>query len=489
MNLTDFSLRRTRVIGISLLALGIMGMLAFMAMPRNDMPPYTIRFVPIVTEFPGASPTRVESLITDPLEEIVQELPELKNVTSESRTGLSVITVEVRQDVPAEQLQSVWDRLRRKIDGAARTLPEGAGQPEVKDDSLGVVYGIVIGLQNDGFSYDELDNYAELLRNKILEIDDAAEVELAGVQEARVYIDYDPDRLASVGLTATGLQQTIAATNILYPGGSVVLGDERVILEPSGNFGALADLQSALIPLPGGGTIRLDDITTVTRGYLNPPKTLVRINGKPGISMSVAVRKGANLIRLGEKVDALMHREIENLPIGISVFRVASQDEVVEKSISDFLGNLVQAMGVVLGVMLLMLGLRTGLVVASLIPMTMLLTLFLMSALGQGLNQVSLAGLIMALGMLVDNAIVMSEAIVVEMERGVKPSKAAIQASSELAGPLLIPLPSSHCLSWHLCDPRSKPRTARSKKAVSSPQSEAPTIQPWSFAFGIERPW
>lgn len=439
MNLTSMALGRTRVIGVLLLALGLMGLAAYRGMPRNDMPPYTIRFASIVTQFPGASPERVEALVTDPLEKVAQELPELESITSESRTGLSVITIEVRQDVPVDELQAVWDRLRRKVEAEAVKLPDGTMPPDLKDDNIGVVYGIVVGLQNDGFTYDELEDYAEDLRNKILAIDDASEVVLAGVQEPRVYIDYDPDKLAEVGLSSASLQQTLAATNIVYPGGSVVLGDERVILEPSGNFATIDQLEATLIPLPAGGSVRLDDVVTdVTRGYLTPPKSLVRINGRPGITLSIAVREGANLIRLGEKVDALSARELEDLPIGISVFRVAYQDDVVSKSVSDFIGNLLQAMGVVLAVMLIMLGLRTGLVVASLIPMTMLLTLFFMSVAGQGLNQVTLAALIMALGMLVDNAIVMSEAIVVEMERGKEAKAAAIDAAGELAGPLLI---------------------------------------------------
>ena len=438
MNLTAAALGRTRFIGIILGGFALMGLAQYQSMPREDMPPYTIRFASIVTQFPGASPERVESLVTDPLEKVAQELPEVKSIASESRTGLSVISVEVRQDVPADDLQAIWDRLRRKIDTEAPSLPDGIRGPDLKDDNIGVVYGIVVGLQNDGFSYDELESYAEYLRDKILVLEDASEVELGGEQAPQVYIDYDPRRLSEAGLTASSLQSTLAATNIVYPGGSVILGDERVILEPSGNFTTLSDLEETLVPLPNGGTIALGDITTVTRGYKTPVSSLVRINGKPGITLSIAVREGANLIRLGEQVDTLLSDEQVDLPVGISLYRVAYQDREVEASVSDFIGNLLQAVAVVFLVMLVMLGLRTGLVVASLIPMTMLVTLFIMGLVGQGLNQVTLAALIMALGMLVDNAIVMSEAIVVEMERGKTPTEAAIQASSELALPLLV---------------------------------------------------
>ncbi len=438
MNITAAALNRTRFVGVVLAAFAIMGLAAYQQLPRNDMPAYTIRFASIVTQFPGASPERVESLVTDPLEQVAQELSEVKSIKSESRTGLSVVSVEIRQDVPAADLQAIWNRLRRKLDTVAPSLPEGIRGPDLKDDNLGTVYGIVVGLQNDGFSYDELEDYAETLRDKILTLGDASEVEIGGAQTPQIYVDYDPQRLSEAGLTASSLQSTLAATNIVYPGGSVIMGDERVILEPSGNFTTLEDLKKTLVPLPRGGTIALSDITTVTRAYKTPISSLVRINGKPGMTLSIAVRSGANLIRLGEQVDAMVDAELADLPIGISVFRVAYQDTEVEKSVSGFVSNLLQAVAVVFLVMLLMLGLRTGLVVASLIPMTMLVTLYLMGLFGQGLNQVSLAGLIMALGMLVDNAIVMSEAILVEMERGKAPKEAASLASSELAGPLLV---------------------------------------------------
>ena len=437
MNLTSASLKRTRFVSAALAGLAVMGLVQYQELPRNDMPPYTIRFASIVTPFAGAGPERVESLVTDPLEKVAQEIPEAKEIKSESRTGLSVVTVELRQDIPKDDLQAVWDRLRRKIETATPTLPEGL-RPELKDDSLGVVYGIVVGLQNDGFSADELEDYAEHLRDKILLLEDASEVKIGGAQLPQIYIDYDPKRIAEAGLTATSLQSTLAATNIVYPGGSVILGDERVILEPSGNFNSLSELRDTLVPLPQGGTIALRDISTITRGSKTPAASLVRINGKPGITLSVAVRQGANLIRLGEEVDRLMKAETADLPIGINVFRVAFQDHEVENSVSDFIGNLLQAVAVVFLVMLLMLGFRTGVVVATLIPTTMLVTLFMMGVVGQGLNQVTLAALIMALGMLVDNAIVVSEAIVVEMERGKSPKDAAVRASAELALPLLI---------------------------------------------------
>tara|TARA_R110002096_G_scaffold436100_1_gene667713 strand:- start:78948 stop:82001 length:3054 start_codon:yes stop_codon:yes gene_type:complete len=438
MKLTTFALNRTRVVGLVLMGMVAMGLLAYADMSRNDMPPYTIRFAAIVTTFPGAGPERVESLVTDPIEKIAQEVPEVKSISSESRTGLSVVSVELREDVAKKDLQAVWDRLRRKIEVAKPGLPQGIGGPTLKDDNLGVVYGIVFGIVVDGFDNEETRHYAEDLRDKLLTLKDASAVVIGGLLEPRIYVDYHPEHLAELGLTAASVQSTIAATNILSSGGSVVLGDERVILEPTGNFTTLDGVRAMLIAIPSGGTVALRDIAEITRGVATPTQSLVRINGKAGVTLSIAVRADANLIRLGEQVDALLAVEQQKLPLGLELVRVADQDRVVDTSVTNFIGNLLQSVAVVFFVMLLMLGFRTGLVVASLIPMTMLLTLLVMKWTGYGLNQVTLAGLIMALGMLVDNAIVISEAILVEMERGEKPRDAAARASSELAVPLFI---------------------------------------------------
>ena len=438
MSLTTYSLRQTRVVLMALFAVTVLGVVGYQEMARNSMPPFTIRVAKVVTAFPGAGPERVESLVTKPIETVIQEIPEVDTISSDSRTGLSVVSVNLREDVPAEKLREVWDRLRRKVASLERTLPDGSQPPDVKDDNIGVVYGVVVGLQNDGFSHEEMEVYAERVRDRILTLPDAAEVKIGGLLEPQIYIDYSPARLADIGLTAMALQQTLAATNIIFPGGEVVLGQERVILEPSGNLDSLEALKNLLVPLPKGGSVPLGQITEVSRRYRSPPSALVRINGTTGATLSVAIREGANLIRLGQQVDRLMAELRLDLPIGVEVFRVAAQDVEVKKKVDGFVESLLQSIAAVFGVMLVMLGLRIGLVVASLIPMAILVTLFMMVQMDLGLNQVTLAGLIMALGMLVDNAIVVSEAMLVEMKRGRTPAEAAEVTSSELSTPLMI---------------------------------------------------
>ena len=438
MNLTHIALDNSRVTIVALLVVLLLGVAGYRSMPRDSMPPFTIRAASVVTAFPGAGPERVESLITSRIEEVAQELPELETVTSESVTGLSVVVVGLEPEIPQRELQGVWDRLRRKIDNIRPDLPEGIHGPEVKDDGLGVVYGIVIGLTGDGFTFAELEEFAEALRDDLIKLPGASEVMISGIQEERIYLEFNDARMAELGLSAQKIRNDIAVTNIVFPGGEVGLEDERLVLEPTGSYADLDDLAGTLIPVGQGGRVYLGDITRIVREYETPRRRLVRINGQPGLSLSVALAEGANIIELGREVDRLTAFHQARAPLGINLNRVASQDSEVEKSVADFTSNLLQSVAVVLVAMLLFLGLRTGLVVASLIPMTIVATFFSMGLFDIGLNQVSLAALIMALGMLVDNAIVVSEAIVVKMEGGAGAREAAIESARELAVPLLV---------------------------------------------------
>ncbi|MEM7369977.1 MAG: efflux RND transporter permease subunit [Bacteroidota bacterium] len=439
MNFTKISLDNNRVTIMVLIVIIVMGISAYNNLSRDSMPPYTLRFCNVVTRFPGASPERVEKLITEKIEEVAQELPELKTVTSESRTGLSVVSISLADDTPPDQLQSIWDRLRRKIESIQQQLPDGSRPPNVQDDGIGVVYGVMLGMLGDGFSNAELEDYAEDIRDELVKLDDASEVEIKGIQAEQIYVEFDNASLADIGLSANQLQQIIATTNIVYSGGQVSLEDERIVLEPTGNFETVDDLKKTLITLGNTGqALELGDITHITRRYKSPPDGLVRINGTPGLAISVALKEGANLIRLGQAIDEKVTQYNQQLPIGIEVTRTAAQDYYVDTKVSDFINNVFQSVGIVLVVMLLFLGLRTGFVVASLIPTAMVMTLWLMELVEVGLTQVSLAALIMALGLLVDNAIVVSESMMVKMEEGMKPRAAAISACQELLAPLLV---------------------------------------------------
>lgn len=439
MNITGTALKNNRVTYTLLIVIVLLGMASYNELSRDSMPPFTIRVASIVTSFPGASPERIETLITDKIEKVAQEIPEVDFITSESRTGLSVIGVNLKESVTKEALQPVWDRLRRKIDNIKDQLPAGINGPTLKDDDVGVVYGISIGLKNDGFTYAELRDYADDLRDILIKLDDASKVEIGGIIEERVFIEFDNTRLARLGLSSSQLQGIIASTNIIVPAGEINLEGERVILEASGNFEKIDQIKKTIIQTgQKGKTIYLEDIADIKKSYISPRESIVKLNGKEGMALYVSLKSGANIIKLGKSVDKALEAFNRELPVGIEAVRIASQDLVVDKDIDNFISNVFQSIAIVLLVMLMFLGIRTGLVVASLIPSVVIMTLLLMNTFGVGLNQVSLAALIMALGMLVDNAIVVAESMMVRMEKGEAAFDAAIGSCKELIVPLLI---------------------------------------------------
>ena len=437
MNLAKFSIERNRITFMILGTIMLMGLFLYQSLPRDSMPPYTVRVANIVSSFPGSSPERVEQLVTDAVEKVAQELPELKELTSTSRSGLSVVTVELKDEVKPEDLQAVWDRLRRKLD-KIQGLPSGV-KPDLDDDGIGDVYGIVVGLVIDGFSYAEAKDYADDIKDDLIKLDLAAKVEFGGNQEERVFIEFDNTRLKEYGLSSSKLQSIISSTNILSSGGQVNLGDERIILEPTGNFNSVEDINNMLVPVGDGSqVVNLGDITTVKKGYIDPPKQIVSVNGKDAISMHVSLKEGANVIQLGTDINTVINKWERILPVGLELQRLASLDTYIDDKISAFIVNLLQSIVIVLIVMLVFLGFRTGGIIASLIPMVTIMTLMIMGVIGMGLNQVTLAALIMALGMMVDNAIVVAETIMVKMENGINAKDAAVQACGELFTPLLI---------------------------------------------------
>lgn len=439
MNLAKFSIEKNRITVMVLATIVLLGLAMYSNLSRDSMPPYTVRVANVISSFPGASPERVEQLVTDKIEKVVQELPELKEVTSTSRTGLSVVSVTLKDEVPKAKMQAVWDRLRRKLN-SIKGLPQGV-QPNLNDDGVGDVYGIVVGIMSDGYSYAEMKEYADDIKDDLIKIPDAAKVEMGGEQGERVFVEFDNARLKEYGLSASKLQQSISVTNILNSGGQINVGDERIILEPTGNFRDVEDIREMLISVGNSNTsslIKLGDITTITKGYIDPPTQKVRINGRDAISLHVNLKENANVINLGEEVNRVVDRWQKQLPIGLELRRISSLDTYIDEKVQNFIGNLMQSIGIVLAVMLIFLGLRTGFVIASLIPIVTIMTLMIMGLMDIGLNQVTLAALIMALGMLVDNAIVVAETVMVKMEQGIKAKKASIEAFSELWMPLLI---------------------------------------------------
>lgn len=438
MNITKTALSYNQVTFLIIGLIVILGLVGYSELSRDAMPPFTIRTCSIVTTFPGASPERVETLVTDKIEKVIQEIPELKTVTSESRTSLSIIRAQLNPEIDQEDLQAIWDKIRRKVEAIRSELPDNILGPDIKDDGLGVVYGIQLGLEGDGYSYAEMKQYADEIRDDLIRLKEAARVEIAGDQEEQIFIEYDNASLAQYGISSNQIKNSISTTNIVFPGGQVGLGRERIVIEPTGNYETLEDVKNTLISVGRNEKVKLGDIANVRLGYKHPKESIVKINGNKGLVIAIALQEGANLTNLGKALDKKVETYNATLPVGLNIKRIASQDAYVNKKVDVFVGNVVQSIVIVLLVMLLFLGLRTGLVVASLIPLAMVMSLMLMNVLDVGLNQVTLASLIMALGMLVDNAIVVSESILVKMEKGMKAQEAAISSSQELAIPLLI---------------------------------------------------
>lgn len=435
MNITRAAIERNRVTAVALVAILAGGIGAYWGMSRAEDPGFIIRTAQVMTIFPGASPERVELLVTDKLEKAIQEMPELDFIVSESKSGVSVLLVNIKESY--RNMRPIWDDLRRKVDRASADLPDGVIGPTVNDD-FGDVFGTVYTLTGEGFSYAELKEVADQVRNELLLIEEVAKVEIFGTQEERVFVEYNNARLSELGLSPVQLGQILSSRNIVQSGGEVSAGTERIVLEPSGNFETIKELRRTVVSLPGREeVVYLEDIASLKRGYIDPPESIVHANGVPALALAVSMREGGNIIELGEAVRQTMDRLQTVYPIGLEFEAVAFQPDEVDRKVREFVGNLVQAIIVVCLVMLLFLGLRTGLVVASLIPMAIVMALLVMSFLGIGLDQVSLAALIVALGLLVDNAIVMVESIMVQMSEGKRAVDAAIDSASELRIPLL----------------------------------------------------
>lgn len=433
--LTSLALRHDRVTWVLVFCLLMSGLHAFSLLPKAQDPGFIIRTAVVTTFLPGASPERIELLVTDEIESAIQQMPEIDSIESVSRSGTSIITANFKSEY--KEMRPIFDDLRRKVEDVRRSLPKGIDGPIV-NDSFGDVFGSVYALTGDGFTYAQLKSAADKIRNSLLTIDDVAKVDIHGAQQEVVFVEYDTSRLQEAGLTPKQLQNSLSSLNVLSTGGSVIAGGERILLEPTGNFESVDALRSALVKLPSGQLVQLDDIAIVRRAYVDPADKITRVNGRPSLAIAVAMRSGGDIMSLGRRLDKHVPSMMQDYPHGLELEKIWFQAELVEEAVDSFLNNLFQSVAIVVVVMILFLGVRTGLVVASLIPTTMIIVFFVMRQFGVTVNQVSLAALIISLGLLVDNAIVMVESILVKRERGQSAFEAAVSSGKELMLPLLV---------------------------------------------------
>jgi multidrug efflux pump len=434
--ITRWALRNDRVTLLGVAAIFVAGILAYLSLPQSEDPGFVVRTAVVNTWFPGASPERMEELVTSVIEARVQEIPEIEVVYSTSITGQSTVFVDVAERYA--DMRPIWDDLRRKIEAVADDLPEDVIGPIV-DDELDDVFGVVLALVAEGYTDAEMVDIAEDLRDRLIRLDEAAKVELQGAQPRRITLEFDQAKLTDLHLSPMQLQGLLQQQNIVTPGGLVVDGPERLVLEPSGSWESLDDLRKTVIALPGGRELLfLGDLARVVDGPVDPPEPRVHYLGERALAVAVSMRDGGNVGRLGRQVDEVLEAFAQEHPIGVEVYRVNDQPALVRSDIRNFLSNLGQAVLIVMLAMMPFLGVRTGLIVASLIPLAMLATFVLMAMLGVGLDTISLAAMIIALGMLVDNGIVVTESTLVGMREGMSATEAAVAAAEELQVPLLV---------------------------------------------------
>ncbi|MDO9225793.1 MAG: efflux RND transporter permease subunit [Pseudomonadota bacterium] len=434
-NLSTWSLEHPSLVAYLMVVLTLGGVLAYFNLGRSEDPDFTIKLMVVRSFWPGATAPEVEQQVTDRIEKKLQELPYLDNLRSYSKPGESLIFVELRDFTPPKKVPELWYQVRKKLDDIRHTLPEGVRGP-FPNDEFGDAFGNVFALTGDGYSMAELRRQADRISQELRRIPDVAKVELAGVQDERIWIEMSAAKLATLGLDPRLILQTLQAQNAMTPAGFVETSSDRIRMRVSGSFDNVESIRAIGIRA-GDKLFKLGDVAKVWRGYADPQQPHFRWQGKPGIALSLSMTRGGNVLALGERLQAEVARVRGDLPVGLELHQVADQPEVVRRNVDEFMRSLLEAIAIVLAVSFISLGLRTGLVVALSIPVVLAVTFLLMKPAGIDLQRISLGALIIALGLLVDDAIIAVEMMVVKMEQGWEKSKAAAFAYTSTAFPML----------------------------------------------------
>ncbi len=421
---------------IVLLLLG--GIQAFMGMSRLEDPEFTIKDAVITTPYPGASALEVEQEVTDRIEKAAQEMGQLKEIfESTSARGMSTVKVRMHDKYDAELLPQVWDVLRRKIGDVQVELPPGAGPSNVNDD-FGDVYGIFLAITGDGYSYAQLKDVGEFLRKELALVNDVSRVDFWGMQPEVMYIELDRDRMAQLGVPPSAIVEELQAHNLASNAGRVEIGSSLITINPSGIFESAEDFKRLVLSsVSGTSQIHLGDVANVRRGYQDPPTVILHFDGKEAVGLGISTVAGGNVVKMGEALDIRMAELLDQIPVGIELGVIANQPEAVVSSIRSFVVSLGQAVVIVIVVLLFFMGLRSGLLIGFILLLTICGSFIFLKAQGVILERISLGALIIALGMLVDNAIVVTDGMLIGMGKGVKPREAAIDVVGKTSMPLL----------------------------------------------------
>lgn len=434
-NLSEVALKHRVLVWYFIILVAIAGVFSYMKLGRMEDPTYTVRTMVVSVAWPGASAQQMQEQVTDKIEKKLQDTPNLDYIKSYSRPGQSVIYVNLTDQAPRDSIRSTWLEVRNLTEDMKKDLPSGVYGPYY-NDRFDDVYGSVYAITGDGYSYEELRQKAEKIRRIMLDVPDVSKVELLGVQTEKIYIEVANAKLAELGIAPTVISDAVNGQNAMTPSGMIDTQSDNVYLRLSGEFNDVEAIRN--LPINAGGRVfRLGDIATVERRDVEPADPQMYYNGQPAVGIALSMKSGGNNLALGENLKKLLASVKPDLPAGMEIHQVSDQPQVVKDSISDFVNTLREAIIIVLIVSFLSLGLRTGLVVAFCIPLVLTGVFCVMEIAGIDLHKVSLGSLIIALGLLVDDAIIAVEMMTVQLEKGMNCFDAACYAFKATAKPML----------------------------------------------------
>ena len=439
MNIAEFAIRNT-VLSIIVMLLAVAGgWHAYQNMARFEDPEFTIRQALIITSYPGASPHEVALEITDPLEKSIREMAEVDTIQSVSTTGKSEISVEIKYTASPTKadLQLIWSKLHHKVNNAALALPPGAGTPYVSDD-FGDVYGLLYFITGEGYSPVELKHYAKSLQNSLSQVEGVARVVLQGLSKEAIFVEISRQATTALGLSISNIYNILAQQNAVVASGDVKVGDQRIVIDPTGSIDSVAAIQNLLVSADANGKlVFLKNIARVWRGYQEPPEKLYYYNGKPAIAVGVSGVLGGNIVKISQSVNEKIADSESLRPWGINLHEFYHQGQIVDASVQTFVGNVVAALFIVIFTLLIFMGLKSGMVIGAILLLTIFATLATMQMVDIPMHRISLGALIIALGMMVDNAIVVTEGILVGVQKGIQKLVIAKDIVKRVIWPLL----------------------------------------------------
>jgi multidrug efflux pump subunit AcrB len=429
-------LNQKALISTILFATIVGGIIAYLKIGKLEDAEIPIKSAMVITPYPGATAHEVELEVTDVLEKAIQKLENIDEIRTVSEPGLSKITIQINPSVKTPDLPQLWDHLRRKVNDVKRFLPKGAHEPIINDD-FADVYGILYAITADGYTHKELIKYSEYIEKELLNIKGVRRSQLFGKQTEAVDVVFSPEKLAGLNINPMMIALAVQNEGAIVNPGTIVAGQESIRVGVGSRINSMEEIENLLIQVPGGGNFRLGEIAHVQRSFLEPKRESLYYNGIRGLTLGLSNESGINVVKLGESLDEKLAELKQDLPAGIEINRVYYQPQRVSDAVKDFMVNLAVSVGIVIVVLMFAMGLRSGLLISSGLVFTIFGTLIVMLAIGLPLHRVSLGAIILAMGMLVDNAIVVADGILVDLKRGVKRSQAFVLTAKKTAWPLL----------------------------------------------------